>query len=320
MARFLWWGRRRPTEVRDLTPGEASFGLFRRSGGRQLIQGVPYALPKDVGESNRLDLQHYIVRYALRSNYLAPLGTGAGQVVPREILDVGTGTGHWARELAVTFPQANVVGTDIVPPPVDVQSEQSLLPDQRPANYTFVPGNVLEGLPFNDASFDFTHMRLLYAGIPKVQWPSVVADLVRVTRPGGWVELLEGGLWEHDPRRPAPATDQVNAWVTQIWASRKLDIDVATRLGSMLFDAGLAQVHFFRIPIPVGLQSGELGALAKLMETNSIAALKGVGALVVPTGLANVEDYQRTLAAMNSEWRQQPIFFPYYVAYGQRVR
>ena len=321
MGWFSWFRRRSSrVKARDLAPGQESFGLFRRSAGRQMVQGVPYALPKDMGEANRLDLQHYIARYALRGNYLAPIGTGPGQFVPHEILDVGTGTGRWAREVAVAFPQANVVGTDIVPPPVDVQSDQGVGPDPRPDNYTFLPGNVLEGLPFDDASFDFTHMRLLYAGIPKAQWSSVVADLVRVTRPGGWVELLEGGLWEHDPRRPAPATDQVNAWVTQIWAFRKLDIDIARRLGSLLADAGLAQVHFFCLRIPVGLPTGQLGALAKLMESNSTAALQGVGALVVPTGLATDEEYQATLAAMNVEVHQQPVFFPYYVAYGQRVQ
>src|SRR5690349_13325655 len=32
-------------------------------GGRQLVVDSPYMLPKDMNESSRLDLQHYMLRY-----------------------------------------------------------------------------------------------------------------------------------------------------------------------------------------------------------------------------------------------------------------
>jgi 2-polyprenyl-3-methyl-5-hydroxy-6-metoxy-1,4-benzoquinol methylase len=89
---------------------------FRQIGGRRYVRGSPYLLPKDDAEINRLDFQHYMLRFALRNNYLAPLGQ------PRDILDVGTGTGRWALEMALAFPGANVVGIDLVAPPVDAEA------------------------------------------------------------------------------------------------------------------------------------------------------------------------------------------------------
>jgi ubiquinone/menaquinone biosynthesis C-methylase UbiE len=55
--------------------------------------------------------------------------------------------------------------------------------EMRPRNYQFVLGNLLEGLPFPDNSFDYVHMRALVTAIPHNRWQGVIDDLARVTRP-----------------------------------------------------------------------------------------------------------------------------------------
>src|SRR5258708_30028210 len=72
--------------------------------GRRHVTGVPYALPKDLAEVNRLDFQHYIYRHVLRGNFLVPLHESAA------ILDVAAGTGIWGKEIAQQFPLTRVVG------------------------------------------------------------------------------------------------------------------------------------------------------------------------------------------------------------------
>lgn len=34
---------------------------------------------------------------------------------PRRVIDIGTGTGRWAIDFGDTFPQADIVGTDLSP-------------------------------------------------------------------------------------------------------------------------------------------------------------------------------------------------------------
>jgi len=58
------------------------------------VARVPYILPKDLDETNGLDFQHALLRSFITGNYLAPFEQ------PRDILDVGCGTGRWAMELA----------------------------------------------------------------------------------------------------------------------------------------------------------------------------------------------------------------------------
>jgi ubiquinone/menaquinone biosynthesis C-methylase UbiE len=170
--------------------------LRRRFFGREYTPGVPYALPSDLGEMNRLDFQHFVLRQAFKGNYAAPLRK------PSRILDVGSGTGRWAKELAALFPSATVTGIDIKNPASDEQNAVSAAPGTHLASYQFIHGNILEGLPFPDASFDFVHQRLLFFAIPTDRWQFVLNELARVTRPGGWVEVVEG-RYGYEPMGPA---------------------------------------------------------------------------------------------------------------------
>src|SRR5215472_351542 len=99
--RWFGWLRRRRAVKENGSSGDESVMY-----GRKRTRGVPYLMPTDLEEMSRLDFQHYMLRYALRGNYATPITN------PGSILDVGTGTGRWAREMAQLFPRANVIGVD----------------------------------------------------------------------------------------------------------------------------------------------------------------------------------------------------------------
>ena len=68
-------------------------------------------MPNDESELDRLDLTHQMLRITLGNKiYLSPIGDK-----PANILDIGTGTGIWAIEMADAFPSATIVGTDLSP-------------------------------------------------------------------------------------------------------------------------------------------------------------------------------------------------------------
>ena len=81
---------------------------------RRHREDVPYALPKDLEEGQRLNLQRYIFRYSLRGNYAAPLPETV-----TTILDVGSGTGIWGQEMA-QLSRRRVSLDSIWSPPVDL--------------------------------------------------------------------------------------------------------------------------------------------------------------------------------------------------------
>jgi ubiquinone/menaquinone biosynthesis C-methylase UbiE len=303
MPWFGWFrrkGRTRGAQSRVVTEDRR----FRQIGGRRYVRGSPYLLPKDDAEIHRLDFQHYMLRFALRSNYLAPIGQ------PRDILDVGTGTGRWALEMALAFPAANVVGVDLVAPPVDTEAGTKR-PDVRPENYAFVTANILERLPFPGMSFDFVHQRLLVGAIPAVRWPEVIAELARVTRPGGWVELVEAA----PPPDGGPALRALCEWLVAACDRRGLDAVVGPKIGGMLQVAGLQVVQYREVDLPIGHYGGRLGALS---ETNLISFLGSLRGLILSYGLTDDQQFDAALATARQEIARGRFIWPYFVAYGQR--
>jgi ubiquinone/menaquinone biosynthesis C-methylase UbiE len=300
-----WFRRRRtPTaEEVELWGGEAPYRLI---GGRRRKAGVPYMLPFDLEEHNRLDFQHYLLRAALGGNYAAPITS------PRDILDVGTGTGRWAIEMAESFPQAKVIGLDVNPPGVDTASRGA---QGQPPNYAFVQGNVLERLPFSDASFDFVHMRALVAAIPHDRWPYVISELIRVTRTGGWVESLEATAMEGG----TPATDQLMAWLTAALARRGIIFADGGKVGQLLRAAGLAHVKSAQVNIPCGEAGGRVGRMGAL-DFSSL--MQGLGGIIVAQGLTTAEQFERTLTQARLDLSSPTVrgFIPDHIAYGQRAR
>lgn len=91
------------------------------------------------------------------------------------------------------------------PAPCETPKKRTLL-----HNLDFYQANVVSAkLPFADNHFDFVKQRLVTAAFTLADWKRVMAELVRVTKPGGYIELLEidynthnlgpnGRKWERD--------------------------------------------------------------------------------------------------------------------------
>jgi SAM-dependent methyltransferase len=273
----------------------------RREPGRETAGDggdVAYMLPRNHTEIDRLDVQHYALRAAVRGNRMAPVEA------PRAILDVGSGTGQWSYDLCVEFPEASVVGLDLVPGKAE----------GRPPNYRYVRANVLHGLPFADGGFDFVHQRLMVTALPLATWPSVVADLLRVTRPGGWIELVEGGD-EIDPR--GPATRRLFELGSQLAAAYGLDTShsVCDRLDAYLRDAGAASVELHRVALPIGEWGGRVGSL---MASDFRSTFRGLCSTFESRFGLPAAVCQELVRAMQEECEAHRTRYTFTFAFGRR--
>lgn len=263
---------------------------------RAYLPDVPYLLPKDAQEDERLRFQHYALHHAFGNHYLAPLSPET-----RTILDVGCGTGIWAIDVAQQFPQAQIIGVDIA---------LTSLPHILPNTCLFAQADILHGLPFPASQFDFTHQRLLVGAIPVQRWPEVVRELVRVTRPQGWIELLEVGTVVQNA---GPATERLLAWARETSLAFGIEIEIVAQLGYLLRQAGCQAVEAQDIPVPLGSWAGRSGEMLKL------DALRVFQALQPRSGIPLVQ-LEAMLQAAATEWEQNRACYVFHVAYGRRVQ
>ncbi len=100
------------------------------------------------------------------------------------ILDAGCGTGEGSSRLAELFPRAHVLGVDILDAHLDFARQRYSILAPR---LSFEHQSVYE-IAAADATFDLTVCRHVVHAIP---YPDrVIAELVRVTRPGGYLHLI----------------------------------------------------------------------------------------------------------------------------------
>ncbi len=100
------------------------------------------------------------------------------------VLDVGCGTGEFTRRVATAEPQCEVLGVDILASSIDYARARHAALGPR---LRFATDDAFQ-LAQPDGQFDLVSCRHVLQAVPEPQ--RILAELVRVTRPGGWVHVL----------------------------------------------------------------------------------------------------------------------------------
>jgi SAM-dependent methyltransferase len=107
-----------------------------------------------------------------------------GLATDATVLDVGCGTGEFTSRLAERMPRARLMGVEVLPELVDHAQRRYLHLAPR---LEFRQGDAF-ALQLPDDSFDFVACRHMLQSVPEPE--RVIAELIRVTRPGGRLHLL----------------------------------------------------------------------------------------------------------------------------------
>jgi SAM-dependent methyltransferase len=107
----------------------------------------------------------------------------------RRVLDVASGPGGWALELAQQYPDIQVVGMDI--DEGMIQYANTMARASGLDNALFRVMDATKPLDFPDGSFDLVNARFLVGFLTREQWPTVTKELLRVCRSGGILRMTE---------------------------------------------------------------------------------------------------------------------------------
>ena len=154
-----------------------------------------------------------------------------------EILDAGCGTGEISSRLAEMFPRARVLAVDIIDEHLRLARDRyaRLAPRLR-----FEHQSIFE-LPSPSASFDLTVCRHVIHSVPHAD--RVLAELKRVTRPGGRLHLIpeDYGMLHFQ----AGTLDPRDFWheaPTGFGAHTATDLFVGRNTYGILLDLGLTDI------------------------------------------------------------------------------
>ncbi|PAV15360.1 S-adenosyl-L-methionine-dependent methyltransferase [Pyrrhoderma noxium] len=168
-------------------------GLKDLHGRGMNIRSDVYKLPVDEEEHNRLTIQHRIWKLMLGgSTGLYPpdvepivkqlLKPTTGSADSPSVLDLGSGSGIWAAEMAAMHPNVTVVGIDL--------AEPKLL--TIPKNCRFLIADFTKDLEEFAETFDIVHCRCVAGHV--IDRTGLLRQIAKLLKPGGLLLLGDGNL------------------------------------------------------------------------------------------------------------------------------
>jgi SAM-dependent methyltransferase len=173
--------------------------------------------------------------------FLPPIGDN-----PQKILDIGTGTGIWAINVADEYPSAKVIATDITPSQ----------PNFVPPNVEFQIDDATMDWTFETESFDFIHIRYLQGTID--DWDKFYSQVYKFLKPGGWFQHMEPDLQMYSQNPEVHVDDDhiYTRWArifNQVGKKTNRTFDFSDRkLEKLAESANFTNVTFQTHKIPVG--------------------------------------------------------------------
>lgn len=218
------------------------------------------------------------------------------RIQPKQILDVGCGTGHCSRLLRDHFSKAKVFGIDIAPGMIEFAKQQQSL--FRKINYQVADA---DKLPFEDNSFELVFSNLTIQWLPDLA--HTFKELNRVLKPGGL--LIFSTLGPDTLIELKQSWQQVDA---AVHVNEFIDMHI---VGDLVFNSNFDNTVMDRDVITLTYKT-----MLGLMRD-----LKAIGAHNIdsdrPRGMLGKEKFSRLQAAYeNFRWPEGELPATYEVIYG----
>ncbi|GBC03629.1 hypothetical protein RclHR1_05220006 [Rhizophagus clarus] len=208
---------------------------------------LDYYLSTDAGSIDRLHMYHFLRGYIFQGNFSSPI---ENKLIKGgcKVLDIGCGPGTWLLDLSNKYENSHFFGVDIKP----------IFPQEiKPNNLEFIETDVTNGLSFHDNEFDLTHAELMSLMFTPQQWDFVLSELIRVTKPGGYIEIADrrsGYVGE------GPIFRRLTGSMWESHLNRNIDVKLVYNLDSKLkLLSNIGKVHRIEKDFIVGPNGGKIG-------------------------------------------------------------
>ncbi|KAG1443639.1 hypothetical protein G6F56_010599 [Rhizopus delemar] len=284
------------------------------------IKSADYYLPNDQPEQDRHKVELYVLRWAFSTRHIVPTPLRARLFEGIEVLNVNCGPGLWdghpILDMAQDFVQSKFTLADtcnLLPQSSSFDDERIESIEEKYKNFTFKPHNIQQDktLPFAENTFDLIIEWIMMFVYKKNEWPEVLAEFKRISKPGGYVQLLEV---EFPPQNMGPESQR---WMEQIRKvlEEKLGIDatVGTQTKRLLSDAGFRDIQTRFVSIPIGSWGLDIG---NLWKQNYESFFDSAEPFMLELMGLTVQDYKRNVKIMMDELDEYKPFSNVYHTWG----
>ncbi|GBB91407.1 hypothetical protein RclHR1_01870002 [Rhizophagus clarus] len=236
---------------------------------------------------DRQHLNHFFKKHIFQNNFSAPIEERLIQGGCK-VLDAGCGPGTWLLDLATKYRNSSFFGVDIKP----------IYPSHiKPNNLEFSEADVLGNLPFPNNEFDFVHLEGMALIIKADEWPHVISELVRVTKSGGYIEIVE----YISPDKNGPMMSELYNIQTEIGTKRGMDLALTPHLDEViLLQPHITEVGKDKRTFVIGPNGGSTGSTILDIILTFITSNMAIENISKFQGITK-EEYMKKLDKLNEE-------------------
>ena len=207
------------------------------------------------------------------------------------ILDAGCGTGEGASRLAELFPQASVLGVDIIDKHLDLARSRYAGLSPR---LTFEHQSVYE-LAAADGTYDLTVCRHVIHSIPYPE--RVVGELKRVTRRGGYLHIIaEDYRMLHFQRGVLDPSDFWHEVPASFAAATNTDLFIGRNVYGILADLGLEAITMDYVIVDTVRVPRQ--TFASILEAWRDGYVESIGELTAVSRTSALEYFEQMIASV----------------------
>ncbi|KAJ5666899.1 hypothetical protein N7462_011308 [Penicillium macrosclerotiorum] len=259
-----------PEELQSETTSLASSIARGRleNGRRYQAMKDDYWGPSDEQQFEAFEIGH-ILHLVLDNDEPNPLFRSPIGDSPTHILDIGTGKGSWAIDVADLYPSAIVRGVDLFPPPAT----------WMPPNCILEVDDVVSEWTWKEP-FDLIHMRLMVGALTPEGWAKLYKQAYDALKPGGWIEQVELDVRLFSDDNSLSEDSLLGKWGDMFIAcSERAGRSLRTQetMRKAIEEAGFVDTNekFFKVPLGAWAKDQTLKEVGRIQYAHWNTALEG---------------------------------------------
>ncbi|KAF9174795.1 hypothetical protein BGX20_009709 [Mortierella sp. AD010] len=293
------------------------------------------------GYFDRITDQHFLMKDVMGGNYHIPM-----DLTFKRVLENGCGAGDWTLDMASEMPETDFVGCPQItyttsptetsaPTPrprgllgADLSQQGStqtaaastasakllsplIRPSIRPRNCNFHTEVPINHLPYSDEQFDFVYQRRQGIILVSTEWQRTILELFRVTKSGGWIEILEPDQFL---RGGGELCQLAGEYCVALFESMGRNPNVVYEMQQLLEGAGFVNVTAKVWSIPVGWG----GPIGEAMLVNQRQFVNELEPIYVRQGHGESQEFREITKGIFEEAVEKKAYINYHVFVAQK--
>ncbi|RGB39067.1 hypothetical protein C1646_664905 [Rhizophagus diaphanus] len=260
-----------------------------------------FTIPDDV-DIPFSQMLHYVHRFIWQGNFSSPVEERLRSNSSRaRVLNVKCGEGAWLKDNAKLYSTADFFGCDIT---------ATLQYDVSPS---FLKADILDGLRYYDKNtFDFIYLQFgLYT---ENEWrDKVIKELVRLCKPGGWIEILD---CENQFYNERVTTSRLGQAYRSYLESKQINPLVSSLFEEFLSNTNqIIKIHKEEKECILGVKGGKVG---KYLLQNIVTTWKNSKVLISESMGINQDQYDKLIQQFINEINKSKTSIKFVRVYGQK--